>query len=125
MIKYSELKEIFKSFKDKGFQVFNEGYAICWRYGDNPKNYNIFNLITKGQTVYMNRNILCPNPTYDYTKFNEVSAYYIKENIDIIDKEMLYKHIDIALKEYESIMISYKQKQINQRIQEINKDFKE
>ena len=125
MIKYSELKEIFKTFKDKGFHVFYEGYAICWRYGNNPKNYNIFNLITKGKIVYMNRNILCSNPTYDYNKSNKEPAYYIKGFIDIVDKDMLYKHIDITIKEYESIMRSYKQKQINQRIQEINKDFKE
>ena len=125
MIKYSELKEIFKTFKDKGFHVFNEGHAICWRYGNNPKNYNIFNLSTKGQTVYMNRNILCSNPTYDFTKFNQDSDYYIKYFIDIVDKDMLYKQIDITIKEYEAIMKNYKQKQINKRIQEINKDFKE
>lgn len=125
MIKYSELKEIFTYFKDKGFHVFNEGHAIGWRYGNNTKNYNIFNLSTKCQTVYMNRFILCTNPTYDSTKFNQDSDYHIKHFIDIIDKEMLYKQIDNAIKEYESIMISYKQKQINQRIQEINKDFKE
>ena len=125
MIKYSELKEIFKTFKDKGFHVFNEGHVICWRYGNNPKNHNIFNLSTKGQTVYMNRNILCSNLTYDFTKSNNDSDYYLKDFIDIIDKEMLYKQIDNAIKEYESIMRSYKQKQINKRIQEINKDFKE
>ena len=51
-----------------------------------------------------------------WNDMNEPAIFYTKEGVEELNN---------AIKEYETIMRSYKQKQINQRIQEINKDFKE
>ena len=120
MIQYNELKEVFKTFAEKGFTFNNEGFRFSWNYGkiDNPA---MFSMSVKGTAVYIAFHEFHSINEYSSSSPTDYFSSYIA--IDMTNKEMLYSIMDSAIKKYGDIMKSYKQRVVDARKHEIDKDF--